>query len=333
MTKKSPSPVSGIKPLFQLILIAFTSIILSSFFYFSSFRYYSVDVPPKTHGSPVNNENNRIPVDMDIQVQDFVKADFNQAAATINMLISLTHARTKLTKEDLASFYFKRAALKSKELIAISETPTHITYTWQVVAECTFDFDYSFFPLNDHMLSITLSTMNSSIIFKTANLSFLFSDTLDLNGWNIIKNESRATCSFSLPEGMSRGVPVSNVECAMALNKVGFRAILGIFLPLCILLFIALLTLSLNNAMGITLTINLLLALNAFRIVLENMSPKTSYLLMSDIIFLAILLMIALIFFIQVCIDWFSPRARYFLIALMHLVLIVLFFSFVKHWM
>ena len=321
--------IETVNPTFQIICLFFTTIILLYGLYFAVHKYYSIDDIQVYQNFLI--ESHHTPVNVEFNIQNFSKAEFSKGFARVEAFLTFSYDNTKITAEKIDDFIIKDARILEKtKIISQKNEINQQEDLWHVLFEQAFDLNYRLFPIDDHTLEFIIYNSHPEVGFIVNKNSLIIEESREIHSWKTMFSQSVIhTILYPITNKISNCA----VQCSIAVNQVGYRGILSIFLPLFIILFVALFTLSLPHIAGQNMIINLLLALNAFRIVLEKISPKTSYLLMSDVVFITVLITTFIVFVIHANPHYFSKITRYGIILLSHISIIAIFYIFLSKWL
>jgi hypothetical protein len=160
------------------------------------------------------------------------------------------------------------------------------------------DLDYKLFPFDDHRLDIILANRSiqpSEMIFKAYTSYFVIPPTVKFIGWNIWDLSVRSGMSESVLNKYEsqKVVTYPRVVFSIFLRRSGVRNMFLILLPLFLIYFISLFTFAFDPethpgtifgiaSAGVT-------SLLSYRFVIENMTPKVGYFVLSDHLFVVFL--------------------------------------------
>lgn len=242
-----------------------------------------------------------------------------------------------ISLERLKNFSFERAEVLSKSEPNISIKGTDLFVRFEMRLKLNTTFDYRDFPFDDHRLNVALIHEG----FTPAEATFdATRDNLEINplmsilGWHCFDRRVAAgftTQRFAAKARSGDAIYSPTVVFSLDFERLGIRNIISIFIPLLLILFIALFTFSIDptgsNASSIvTLSATAVTALIAYRFVVETMSPAVGYLLASDYIFLAFLFVSCLVFFFNVFGAMLSRHYKTIVVIAVHLAIIASFF-------
>ena len=140
------------------------------------------------------------------------------------------------------------------------------------------------------------------MIYKTENKNFLASDQLYASGWRYVGKKAEYGYSLAEIDQQDKGKNVTYPKVIFTMNfaKSGFRQIFLIIIPVLLMCFMSLFTLSLDVAMHsgaiYRLSVGSISALLAYRFVIERLSPAVGYFTLSDYLYTYILIVTFFVF-------------------------------------
>lgn len=185
MAQKSTLFNKQVNPLVQIALMILSTLCIVYGFYFSANYFYSLDLEPEIKNTVTRRDAKSVFVR--IQVQDFLKTDLNKGIATIELIISFKHQYPAFNEVVFTSLFFKHSLIREKQHMTHFKEGEDTVDVWRLVIDGSFDFDYSLFPLNDHLLTISLCTTHPEIEFVVNPESLTLFFERDLSGWEILK--------------------------------------------------------------------------------------------------------------------------------------------------
>lgn len=241
-------------------------------------------------------------------------------------------------------------SLERGDILSISEPYTQMIdnkffarYTLR--ARFKADLAYQLFPFDDHRLDIILvnrTIQPSEMIFRSYASFFIMSPSIRLTGWEIFDTSVKLGMTQSVLDKYEAQKVVSypRVVFSISLRRSGVRNLLLILLPLFMIYFITLFSFAFDPKTHSGTIFGLASAgvstLLGYRFVIEGMSPKVGYFVLSDrlfILFLAASLVEFIFAVILVRIGHLTPiitvlrGLTYIMINVIFLVAWVYFFS------
>ena len=194
---------------------------------------------------------------------------------------------------------------------------------------------FKYFPLDDHrlMLALTYKTVSpSELILVSRDADFVVIPDMRSVGWGEFKHSVETgyvTGSYSQTDpSKTLNYPTALFEIDYG-RKQNIRNTIIIVLPMLLLFFIALFSLIIDRDKWFTTVISLpvqtIAGLVAYRFVIEGMSPTVGYFIYSDYFFFIFLLLMFLILLIHTVGIHLSYYVRKIIIAVLNLIIIFFF--------
>ncbi len=193
------------------------------------------------------------------------------------------------------------------------------------------ELDYRDFPLDDHVIYIIFTNrfiQPSEVIFKSSQREFRVDADMEYRGWKLADKdvESGYLESKLDPHDPSKTVLFPAIIFSLDYSRTSIRYTLSIILPLAIMFFLVLFSLSLHLRAAIPTAAGGITAILAYRFVIENLSPRVGFFMMSDFIFFLFLGLALIVFMINVAeaySKWqFSSRLKLIILILFHIIVL-----------
>lgn len=241
---------------------------------------------------------------------------------------------TLISLETVANFDFEKG-----EILHISAPRSKligniIFATYSIVVKFKTELDYRLFPLDDHMLSLVLVNKKVSpeeMIFSIDNQSFNVDTKTESYGF--IKDYQLTTPGYVTEvidtRDMIDDLEHPAIQFSMLYRRWHLKYGFIILLPMVIFIVVMLTSFSYDPdkyfssimvANGASLS-----GLIAFRFVIENMSPKVGYFMLSDYFYAVFLIIAAILFLIGIFSININMRVKKILILAVHGLLIAAF--------
>jgi len=195
-------------------------------------------------------------------------------------------------------------------------------------------FNYTFFPLDGHQLNITLSNpfvSPSEVMFHSDKRIFIDRTDVRDEGWQLLDTHVTTGYQSAILDPTQKRTEIAYPVCNFSIDYIryGLRYLLSIMLPLLLLFYLALFSLSWDTLLGsyggVNLTTIALTATLSYRFVIESLSPKTGYFTLADYLFFLFLIADGLLFIIAV-IDLYARRLsaweKYVVLIISHLIIL-----------
>lgn len=264
-------------------------------------------------------------------IVDFLEFNVLRNVFEVDAIVWFEYDPTFIAPSVIDSFLIDRAHIVSK---TVARTELHggdavIYYT--VRARLDMLFNYSLFPYDDHLLQFMVTLPGASageVLLESSQKSFIIEVDFSHYGWRmrdlevvpgIRHNETgriNARETFKYPA----------ILFIAACQRYDIRGTLAIFMPLLLLLYIALFSFSLNPERDRTsilaLTAACLTGMISYRFVIQNISPDVGYFVLSDYMFFVYLSLVFITFIYGVVAYRLSTTQSRGLYAVLHAFLI-----------
>lgn len=325
----------------QLIWIVTTVLVLSLFFYKTTtdklIRDPYTPIYAMTPQQMVKFGGTPAEVTVGLYVRDVSKFDPIKSDFVLDVVIWFLFDPRLISLDRLKHFTIDQAEILYKAEPKISIKGEKLFVRFNVRLRLNTTFDYREFPFDDHRLNLTIihdGFTPAEAIFDTSRSNLEINPLLSILGWRcfdwrVASGFTQQRFAGQVEQGSESYFPT--VVFSLDFERLGARHLISIFIPLLLILFIALFTFSMDpsgpNATSIvTLSATAVTAIIAYRFVIETMSPAVGYLIMSDYVFMVILFALGFIFFLNV----FWATATFFhkklVLAVIHLMVMVTFF-------
>jgi hypothetical protein len=317
----------------SFVLISIFCFLFIIFIFNNSF--FSIEYwPSEKNQNPIlkNTElKNTEKKDIVLIIKDVIYSNINKSKIIISGFIKIKTNKNIKDNSSLQKIFdsiiIKSAKIENNKLIKVENYENYNIAIWQINMEIYGKFNYKLFPFDDHIISLKMQIPKN--IFKDEpRVGLKINENLDFGGWipekkTVLINENNDECSFNY----------NKVGFFIAINKTGSKIGLSLLIPMYILLFVAMFAFSIDPKHRIRIISGIIVAINGFRIVIERMSPQTSYLLISDIVYILFLIFVFLIFLINIIDINFSETKIKLIIAGMHITTILFFGYFISPWL
>lgn len=298
--------IINIKP--QIVLLSIVMGIVIYLFHSSFLKFHPVgkgsfvsiltpEVLKKWNATPEH-------VKTGFMIHEFLKFDPQKNDFLISAIIWFEFDPTKVKIEDIETFSFTKGAINHKSKPVIEQKSASLTYVqYHIKVEFNSIFDYSMFPLDDHILYLNL-TNNSvkahKIIFDVDPSDFVVPEYVYLSGWHIVNHKPiSGYTEYMLSQKDERSAAHPKVLFSIGIKKQNIRQLLLMFLPVMILFCLFLFTTSDEFPKRVRIMFSLLTAFMAHTIVVSHMAPDVGYFMLIDYLMLYLLGAIFLIFLIN----------------------------------
>ncbi len=297
-----------VSPVFQAIFIAMSALIIIIGFYFRIGVYANQD-EPIVH-QPITPQKFRDlggfpePINVGLQIDQF--QDFNvtknQFQFSGNLWFEFEAGTISL--EALNDFRFERGTIVSRSEPDTKLNGNLLTVRYLLKVAFNSGLVFSDFPLDDHRINLVLThpfISPEEVIFETKTSNFVVDGKLFPFGWNIIRRTVKEGFSEShlSEQDVGKAVIQPLVGFSMDVERYGARYLLAILLPLFLLYFLMFFSFSVDAGPSISVTLGGMTGILAYRYVIEQLSPQSGDLMLSDYFFFLVLTSAMLIFLLN----------------------------------
>jgi len=295
----------------QTILLVISSLILIYLFYAPIENFNPIgresfvmrvtpDVIKKWGKEPVHVKTGFV-------IHEFLQFDVIKNNFLMNGVLSFEFDPTKVTQEAIDKFAFTKGDIVKKSeplVIKLSSTRTFVEYSLRI--QFSTLFDYSMFPLDDHKIFLNFTNTSiqaSDVVFDVQDQDFTIPQYVFLAGWEIDSYKAiSGYTEFKSQKESSTTYP--KVVFSLGIKKKDIRTLLLIMLPLLILFYFCVFSLSIKSFdTNVQEMFPLLTAFVAYVIVIQTMSPDVGYFMLMDYIvlfFLIAMFVICLVNFLSI---------------------------------
>lgn len=329
---------------FQLILISITLLITAYLFYKPLFKFNSLDLTPKVNtldkDIKISSYDISI-VNIGLFIYDFSKFDILKDEFTFDGTVFFEYDPTTLKLEDISKFAFKKGNIlyKSDPHIRVDRNLVHVRYDIKV--EFKAGLNYKLFPFSSHRINIILDNdflYIEEMNFKSKISNFIVNPEIYISGWKEYNKDVVSGYYNTQFQKFDLRANIRHPRTCFVIEylKDSTKEILSIFLPLFLLFFMAISSLGLNPEIYfhqiIGLSTGSLMGILSYKYVINNISPKVGYYMISDMIYFVFLVLIMFIFIVTCKIHELSKKQKIFISIFCNLIIILTFSYIFKYW-
>jgi hypothetical protein len=269
-----------------------------------------------------------------------------QAGLVINKFHEFNVVNNKFAFEGILWFKFDPSIVSMKTIEGISfengsiveRSSAHaqiinddLFVRYNIRASFQARMNYGGFPADDHKLYLVLihkEVSPSTFIFDAARQDFLIVDNMVRQGWKEHDRTVEAGYIESHIESSSIDVVISNPAVAFGIDyrRDSMRDLMTILLPMLVMLAMSMCSFSMDPqrfwSSRVTLAMQTVVGLVAFRFVMESISPRVGYFMVSDYLFFLFLCIYIVIFLANLAVQKLQVWHEKFLIILIALTVI-----------
>lgn len=195
---------------------------------------------------------------------------------------------------NLEKFYFLQGDVLEQSPPETQLVDQYMLTTFHVKVRFSSILNYRDFPFDGHKIRISLSHNNLSpeeVIFQSSERDMTINTDETQSGWHKIDK----TIDTGYLESAIDAYDKRNTQYHPAVTfsidyeRYGIRFILSIFLPLLLIFYVTLFGFSLDEGSALRNSVGGVTGILGYRFVIDNLSPKVGYFMISDSIFFLLL--------------------------------------------
>ncbi len=297
-----------VSPLFQALMIVVSGLILIVAFFLRVDSFKAKDEPVVlSHISPASLREFGgfpLPLRVGLRIDRFQEFDVIKNLFQFSGNLWFEFDAGALPIEFLNNFKFEQSKLisRSDPDIQIIGNKQKVLYAIEVSFRSGLSF--SDFPVDDHRVDLILTlpfVSTEEILLEALTTDFIFQDKLSSFGWGHVGHAAQQGYRQStLSEQSSRGsIAQPVVNFSLFVERYGTRSLLAVLLPIFLIYYMIFFALSVEINASVTLVLGCITGLLAYRYVIEQLSPKSGDLMLSDYLFFLLLGATLLIFLLN----------------------------------
>jgi len=333
-----------VKPRFQVVAIIITTFFTIFFAYKASYDIRIFEKAPQLLSVTPDKvkEWGGEPVLVKVGLHVVDMPDFNLVSNTFGLdgIIWFEFDSDQISLDTISKFAFEKGVVKQLSKPNTRLIGNKLFAEYKIKLQFTSSLSNQFFPMDDHRVFITL--INTHItpreaVFLESRESFTMSSNIFTAGWKIIGYGMRTGYAEAVLDKHDKTKVVRYPKAIFSIDfrRSGIRQILLILLPLFLIFFIGLFSFSFdpdtNGRLIFGLSSASLSSMIAYRFIIQRMSPKAGYFMLSDHIF-TMFLIFAFISFILGIVLVKAGKITPFFTIFRALVLILFYVSFLVAW-
>jgi len=230
-------------------------------------------------------------VKTEFYVDDFPVFDINANNFNLVGYVWFTFDPNILPAKLMGEFSFEGGRLTEKTLVDSVLVGNLLRVKYRVVVNFSSNLDNHRFPLSDHRIFLILTNTSfttKEVIFQSFLRDFTTNQGIDPEGWTL-KSRS-VTYGSELASGEAAAAQIETayprVVFDFAFKKPGLREAVTIIIPMFLIYLIGIVALIIRDSKdaptALTLAVGSISGILAYRYVIEAVSPKSGYMLISD---------------------------------------------------
>lgn len=289
---------NGISIHFQSTTLLITTAIILYFVAGQVFHFCAVDKRPTLYplsALPAQTAAKQpAHVSVGLTITDFSEFNVSENVFKIAGIISFAYDPKQISAETIDHFAFLRGEIKHKSLARTIKVGNKVLAYYTIKVTFKTNLYYGFFPFEDHTIFLGIINTAASpheLVFDASRADFIIDKDVYVSGWSY--QEHRVQSGYNETK-LSAGNIEKTITTPGALFMIDYfhnnmSYIISIMLPLLIIFFIDLFSFCLDQRQQRSTLIQMstgnIVALVAYRFVIESFSPKVGYPMISDYIF------------------------------------------------
>jgi len=298
---------SIVSPIFQIILIAINAIAISIAISIGLTSYRNTEKEPLlqtlTPAKVIAFGGLPQTVIVGLNIQDFQTFDVINKKFVFNGTVWFLLNPGFISLKTLSKFEFAQGQILEKGEPKTEIIDNKLFVEFPIRVQFTSPLDFNYFPIDDHNIHIIFT--HPQLSPEEMNLQSwqqYFTDLSDEKslGWERIDtNVYNGYSDIQLDEfDENKEQLIPTVVFELKYSRYGSRYIVSILLPLLLIFYLSLFSLSSTHRTAISLATGSVTAILAYRFVIENLSPNSGYFMLSDYIFFMFLMATVFVFFL-----------------------------------
>jgi len=313
MDKKEQAKYTG-SAKFQIVLLILFGVIASWILYKPSVGFNTEDdypdLIPITPQKIISFGGFPSHVDVGMYLREIPEADIIKGLFKADLTVWFKFDPSIISLDKISQFSFENAKITYKSKPFTKIEGNNIIAYYDMTAEFSHSLNYKYFPFDDHRVSFALTNnalSPSEASFRSSKTNLRINEEIITPGLKFVGKKIKTgyiTDIFDPHDPKARHTR-PRIIFSIDLAREGVRHIVTILLPLLLIFFIGLFTLSFNpyghNASNIiSISIATVTAVIAHRFIVENMSPKSGTFMISDHLFILFLTACTSIFIVNI---------------------------------
>lgn len=331
-TSMSEKKTVQVSPVFQVILILLSSLIIAYATLNRLTRFVSRDEAPLIKSVTPKQllQFGGFPgiVSIGLYISEFQKFDVIGNDFIFSGTIWFKFNPGIVSLGTIEKFNFERGEILSRSAADTELENDQIVAQYRIRIRFSSALNYQDFPFDDHRIFLILThpfVSPDEILFESNQSQFIVQPKVKTAGWEFLDKSVQTGFNTAQldPYNTTKTVYYPTAVFAMDYERYGIRYTLTLLLPLLIIFFLSAFSLSISEfGPKVSISSGGVTVILAYRFVIENMSPVVGYFMISDFIFFLTLGAAFLIWFINmvdVYVFTFSHMQKCFLLTVAHL--------------
>lgn len=314
---------NGISLQFQCVTLSITTLIILFFLIGELRTFCSIDTSPTIY--PLDPQTiakyhgEAHPVESGLTITDFPQFNMTENKFTFSGFLWFRFDPKEVPLETIEKFSFWRGEIESKSEPLLEKKDGKMLAVYKVRVTFKTNLYYGYFPFEDHKIFIML--MNDKVDpgkfqFSASHSDLIIAPSVYVSGWNYFAHEVKAGYNTTEVGAPEQRTVISHPTLLFQIDFLhqSARYIISIVLPLFIIFFIDLCSFCLDqradHAVLVQISTGNIVALVAYRFVIENLSPRSGYPMIADFLFFLFLMNTLAVFIINNIGPYLSIRQK-----------------------
>ncbi len=330
--------------LFQLVCIAISSLFMGLIIVGTMGTFRSSDEAPQllpiVPKKAVQFGGTPATVKVGLTISNFSVFDIIKNEFVFTGTIWFEFDPSIISLETIKQFTFEKG-----EILSLSEPTTKIIgdklfASYDVRIKKKDNLIYTFFPFSAHTFHVIIDNSASpgEMVYESSVADLVVAKNAIPSGWALDDESVYTGYSTSELEAQNQEKAIFHPRVIFAIdfNLRSLRHLLTILLPLILMFFITTFSFSMDPTYYyrsiISLSTGAVTAMLAYRFVIENLSPKVGYFMLSDALFFLFLVACGVMFLINTRTLEFGNRAKQISTLVIHAGVIIMMFILLRWW-
>ncbi|KKP29816.1 MAG: hypothetical protein UR12_C0002G0025 [candidate division TM6 bacterium GW2011_GWF2_30_66] len=237
-------------------------------------------------------------VHVGLYIRDIPTFDILNSRFILDAIVLFKFDHRQISLDRIGKFKFDRARIIEQSKPQTKIEGHNLIARYDMKLELNTSLSFKFFPLDDHRVNISITNYSltpSEVVFSSSMEDLTLNPDLRIAGWEVIDKMVKTgflTDKTYSDEKKSGDIHNPRVIFSLDFANIGIRHLMTLLIPLLIIFLISTITFTFDptdtSANIVSTSIATITALIAYKFVIESMSPKTGYLMLSDNFFLYI---------------------------------------------
>lgn len=324
------NPVS---PVFQVFLMIISASCISLIYLYRLGHFSTADVIRSPKPIPIEIQANfpkKITVGLYLQNYETFSIINNDFICNAHLWFTCDPGIVSLDTID--KFEFENGNLLYRSTPYVTLTDNQLVVIYEIRLQFSTPLTYERFPFDEHRLTISFANKRlapQEAILEVSDRNFIVKALASSFGWHLADTFTQAGYQTVSLDTYDSRKTLSYVNANFYLDYAhhSARLIMSIVLPQLLIFYLSLLALSMRGPYQSTAAVAALTGIITYRFVIDNLSPKVGYFMISDYLFITFLLG-AFCSLVMAFLDTFgfetTVRLKKILIGSLHIAIILI---------